>query len=100
MSSKYVFKVIGIVDSRLQRTDRAMIRWICGARLIDKIPSGDLLSRLELEDITYVLNSRRLGWHSHVAWASGGIHIITELVVSNDNSGRGRLPRSFRHRHP
>ena len=90
MSSKYVFKVIGIFDSRLQRTDRAMIRWICGVRLMDKIPSGDLFSRLGLEDTTSVLRSRRLRWHGHVARASGGIHTITELVVSNGNRGRGR----------
>ena len=90
ISSKYVFKVIGIFDSRLQRTDRAMIRWICGVRLMDKIPSGDLFSRLGLEDTTSVLRSRRLRWHGHVARASGGIHTITELVVSNGNRGRGR----------
>ena len=77
---------------RLQRTDRAMIRWICGVRLMDKIPSGELLSRLGLEDITSVLRSRRLRWHGHVARATGGIHSVTQLVISKDNRGRGRPP--------
>ena len=61
-------------------------------RLMDKIPSGELLSRLGLEDITSVLRSRRLRWHGHVARATGGIHSVTQLVISKDNRGRGRPP--------
>ena len=82
--------------SRLQRTDRAMIRWICGARLLDRIPSGELLAKLGLEDVTSVLRSRRLRWHGHVARASGGIHAVTKLVVRNDNRGKGRPPKTWR----
>ena len=81
---------------RLQRTDRAMIRWICGARLSDRIPSGELLTRLGLEDITSVLRSRRLRWHGHVARASGCIHTVTEMVVQNDSRGKGRPPLAWK----
>ena len=81
---------------RLQRTDRAMIRWICGARLSDRTPSGELLTRLGLEDITSVLRSRRLRWHGHVARASGCIHTVTEMVVPNDSRGKGRPPLAWR----
>ena len=45
---------------RLRRTDRAMIRWICGVRLRDETPSAALLDKLGLEEITSVLISRRL----------------------------------------
>ena len=81
---------------RLQRTDRAMIRWICGARLSDRTPSGELLARLGLEDITSVLRSRRLRWHGHVARASGCIHTVTEMVVPNDSRGKGRPPLAWK----
>ena len=53
-----------------------MIRWIYGVRLMYKIPTGELLSRLK--DITSVLRSRRLKWHGHVDRATGGIHTVTE----------------------
>ena len=58
---------------RDQRADRAMIRWICGVRLRDEIPTVDLLARLGLEEITSALRARRLRWHGHVARSSGSI---------------------------
>ena len=79
---------------RLRRTDRAMVRWICGVRLRDEIPSAALLAKLELEEISSVLRSRRLRWHGHVARASDGIHAVTELVIPGVR-GRGRPRKTW-----
>ena len=43
----------------MQRADRAMIRWICGMRLRDEIPTVDLLATLGLEEITSAMRTRR-----------------------------------------
>ena len=36
---------------RLERADRAMIRWICGVLFRDRVPSSELRSRLGLRSI-------------------------------------------------
>ena len=47
-----------------------MIRWICGAKLADKIPSAVLHQKLDLDEITAVLSTRRLRWYGHVQRAT------------------------------
>ena len=50
-------------DQELQRhlrKDCAMIRWICGIKDRDEIPSGSWLQKLGIENITSVLRFRRL----------------------------------------
>ena len=81
---------------RLQRTNRAMIRWICGARLLDRTPLGELLARLGLEVITSVLRSCRLGWHGHVARVSVYTHTDTDLVIQMTTRGKGRPPLAWK----
>jgi len=51
---------------RLERTERMMIRWMCGVRLSDKKASGELLSRLEIESVSVVVRRGRLRWFGHV----------------------------------
>ena len=51
---------------RLRRNDRTMIRWICGAKLADEIPSAVLRQKLDLDEITAVLRTQRLRWYGHV----------------------------------
>ena len=41
----------------LQRAEMRMVRWMCGVKLQDRVPSKELRVRLELEDIISVLNS-------------------------------------------
>ena len=43
-----------------------MVRWICGVKLQDRVPSKGLRSRLGLDDITSVLQQNRLRWYGHV----------------------------------
>ena len=80
---------------RLERTDRAMIRWICGVKLKDEIPTDDLLARLGLEGIASVLRTRRLRWYGHVTRSSGAIHEVTEVSVPG-SKGRGTHLKPWR----
>ena len=43
-----------------------MIRWMCGIKLQDRVPSKGLTERLGLDDIILVLQQNRLRWYGHV----------------------------------
>jgi len=43
-----------------------MVRWMCGIKLQDRVPSKGLKRRLGLDDIILVLEKNRLQWHGHV----------------------------------
>ena len=43
-----------------------MVRWMCGVKLQDRVPSRGLRERLRLDDIISVLQQNRLQWHGHV----------------------------------
>ena len=51
---------------RLERTERMMIRWMCGVRLSDRKASAELLSRLGIESVSVVVRRGRLRWFGHV----------------------------------
>ena len=53
-------------QARLERTDHAMIRWICSVRLADRLPLTDLRQRLNLDSISDVLRWSRLRWFGHL----------------------------------
>ena len=40
---------------RLERTERMMVRWMCGVRLSDRKASAELLSRLDIESVSVVV---------------------------------------------
>jgi len=48
----------------LQWADMRMVRWMCGVKLQDRIPSKELRGRLGLDDI--ILQQNRLRWNGHV----------------------------------
>jgi len=50
----------------LERAEMRMVRWMCGVKLKDRVPSKELRGRLELEDIISVLQRNRLRWYGHV----------------------------------
>ena len=52
--------------SRLNRNDMMMIRWICSAKLRDRVPSEELRSRLGFGSIENTLRCGRLRWYGHV----------------------------------
>ena len=43
-----------------------MVRWMCGVKLQDTVPSKELRERLGLDDIISVLQQNRLQWYGHV----------------------------------
>ena len=50
----------------LQRAEMRMVRWMCGVKLQDRVPSKELRERLGLVDIVLVLQQNRLRWYGHV----------------------------------
>jgi len=50
----------------LQRAEMRMVRWMCGIKLQDRVPSKGLRERLGLDDIISVLQQNRLRWYRHV----------------------------------
>ena len=79
---------------KLQRNDRAMIRWICGVRLEDKISSESLLLKLEIVDLQTLIRYNRLQWFGHVQRSEGPIKDITELEVAGQRR-RGRPNKTW-----
>jgi len=50
----------------LQRAEMIMVRWMCGVKLKDRLPSKELSERLSVDDIALVLQQNRLRWYGHV----------------------------------
>ena len=50
----------------LQRAEMRMVRWVCGVKLKDRLPSKELRKRLGIDDIALVLQQNRLRWYGHV----------------------------------
>jgi len=50
----------------VQRAQMRMVRWMCGVKLQDRIPSKGLRERLGLDDMISVLQQNRLQWYGHV----------------------------------
>ena len=43
-----------------------MVRWMCGVKIKDTVPSKKLRERLGVDGITLVLQQNRLRWYGHV----------------------------------
>jgi hypothetical protein len=81
---------------RLERTERMMVRWMCGASLKDRISSDDLNRRLGVEGVADVVRRGRLRWFGHLErkdskdWTS----TCRNLEVAG-NRGRGRSKKTW-----
>ena len=70
--------------ARMQRAEKAMVRWMCGARLSDGVRSEELRRRMGLEDIVDVMRRTRLRWFGHVQrkeedeWTKRSLHFRVE----------------------
>ena len=53
-------------EEALQQAEMRTVRWVCGMKLQDRIPSKGLRERLGLDDIIPVLQQNRLQWYGHV----------------------------------
>ena len=79
---------------RLERADRAMVCWICGVKLSDRVPTTELYALLGLEEISSAVGTRRLRWYGHVCRSSGSIATVERMKVKG-NGGRGRPRKSW-----
>ena len=80
---------------KLQRNDRAMIRWTCNVRLKAHISSDSLLRKLGINNIQTLLRYNRLRWFGHVVRNDGCINSITEFEVVGQR-GRGRQKKTWK----
>jgi hypothetical protein len=76
---------------RLERTERMMVRWMCGVTLKDKMLSQQLLDRLGVVCVAERVRRGRLRWYGHVERknAEDWVSKCRDLVVIGDR-GRGR----------
>ena len=82
----------------LQRTERAMVRRMCGVRLRDRKRSEVLMQMLELDvDVVTLVRRARLRWYGHVLRRDeeSGIKRTLGFEVEG-NRGRGRPRLSWR----
>ena len=78
---------------RLERTERMMVRWMCGVTLKNRISNKDLNRRLGVEGIADVVRRGRLRWFGHLErkgsndWVSVCRNYV---VVGKKCRGRGK----------
>jgi len=58
----------------LQWAEMRMVRWMCGVKLQDRIPSKGLRERLGLDDIISVQQRNRLRWYGHILQKEDNAH--------------------------
>ena len=75
---------------RLQRNDRAMIRQICNVRPQDVVTtrSSELLARLGIKDLDFILKERRLRWYGYVERSNGAVKTALHIQVE-ESVGQG-----------
>ena len=82
---------------RLERADRAMIRWICGVSFRDRVSSSELRSRLGLRSIDELMRDKRLRWFGHVERSYGAwIEKCRRLPKVEGGGMVGRPPKSWK----
>src|SRR5271163_1686418 len=82
---------------RLERTEKMMVRWMCGVTLKDRCRSDELRGWLGIETVTDVVRKGKLGWFGHLErkkeddWVSSCRNMVVEGKV-----GRGRGKKKWR----
>ena len=69
----------------LERTERMMVRWMCGVSLKDRKRSVDMYSLLRVQSVAEMVRHGRLRWFGHVEHKSGDDWVRC--------AGRGRKTR-------
>jgi len=54
------------IEVALQQEEMRMVKWMCGNKLQDRVPSKGLRERLGLDDMILVLQQIRLRWYEHM----------------------------------
>jgi hypothetical protein len=82
---------------QLERTERMMVRWMCGVSLKDRKTSQELLDRLAIVGVAERVRRGRLRWFGHVERkkADDWVSKCRELDVEGQR-GRGRGKKTWR----
>ena len=61
-----------VEDKRsLKRTEKMMVRWMCGVTLKNRITSEELRNRLSIEAVTEIVRRGRLRWFERLKSKAG-----------------------------
>ena len=77
---------------RLERADRAMVRWICPVIFMDMVSSSELSGRLGLKSIEDVMQDKRFRWFGHLQRSGEGSWIIKCRDIKVDGAGKRGKP--------
>ena len=80
----------------LQRAEMRMVKWMCGVKLQDRVPSKELRGRLNLEDIISVLQRNRLRWYGHVLRKEDNYWVKKCMEYEVEGRPRGRPKKTWR----
>jgi len=82
---------------RLERTERMMVRWMCGVTLRDRKSSEELRKRLGIVSVSSMMSRRRLRWFGHIERknANDWVSACRELEVTGER-GRGRGRKTWK----
>ena len=77
-----------------------MVRWMCGIKLKDRLPSKELRERLGVDDIALILQQNMLRWYGHVLrkdddWVKKCMEYEKLRVQDQGGDQRGPGKRSF-----
>jgi hypothetical protein len=81
---------------QLERTERMMVRWMCGVTLKHRLRSQDLMERLDIVGVAERVRRGRLRWFGHVERknADDWVTKCRDLVVEGGKS-RGRNRKTW-----
>ena len=77
----------------LERTERMMVRWMCGMSLKDRRRSEDLCNLLGINCVADVVRRGRLRWFGHLERKSVGV--CWQKVDGGGARGRGRSRKTW-----
>ena len=81
---------------RLERTERMMVRSMCGVTLRDRVKSVDLYERLGVSEVAEVMRRGRLRWFEHVERKDGDDWVrACRVLEMDDERGRGRPVKTW-----
>ena len=77
---------------KLQRNDKAMIRWTCLMKPEENTSFESLLSQVNLKNIADIMQKNRLRWLGHIERSSGWIAQVRQMnVTAERTTGRPKL---------
>src|SRR5271163_2463175 len=83
-------------EHKLERNENAMIRWMCGVSLRDKIPTEELRARLGIKGVLELVRRGRLRWFGHVERKASDDWVSACRGLEVDEArGRGRPKKTW-----